>query len=79
MISVPVLTRWIEFIGVKMPVQRKGIRALEIWCKRVTAGYPNVDVVDLSSSFRDGMAFCAIIHHFRPGESEKSWANGKTV
>lgn len=48
------------------PVQRKGLRALELWCKRVTSGYPNVDVVDLSTSFRDGLAFNAIIHHFRP-------------
>jgi len=51
----------------RMPVQRKGIRALEIWCQRVTFGYPNVEVNDLSTSFRDGLAFCAIIHHFRPG------------
>ena len=49
-----------------MPVQRRGMRALEIWCQRVTSSYPNVDVSDLSSSFRDGLAFCAIIHHFRP-------------
>lgn len=49
-----------------MAVQRKGMRALEIWCQRVTSSYPNVDVSDLSTSFRDGLAFCAIIHHFRP-------------
>lgn len=49
-----------------MPVQRRGMRALEIWCQRVTSSYSNVDVSDLSTSFRDGLAFCAIIHHFRP-------------
>ena len=49
-----------------MSVQRKGIRALEIWCQRVTSSYSKVDVCDLSTSFRDGLAFCAIIHHFRP-------------
>lgn len=49
-----------------MPVQRKGMRALEIWCDRVTRDYGNVKVVDLSTSFRDGLAFIGIIHHFRP-------------
>eukprot|EP00096_Caligus_rogercresseyi_P016739 TRINITY_DN961_c0_g1_i1.p1 TRINITY_DN961_c0_g1~~TRINITY_DN961_c0_g1_i1.p1 ORF type:complete len:211 (+),score=82.16 TRINITY_DN961_c0_g1_i1:528-1160(+) len=49
-----------------MPVQRRGMRALQIWCQRVTDEYPCVDIKDLSTSFRDGLAFCAIIHHFRP-------------
>lgn len=49
-----------------MPIQRRGMRALQIWCERVTSSYSNVKIVDLSSSFRDGLAFCAIIHHFRP-------------
>jgi len=48
------------------PVQRKGLRALQIWCGQVTAGYANVHVTDLSTSFKDGLAFNAIIHHFRP-------------
>lgn len=48
------------------PVQRKGLRALQIWCSQVTADYPNVHITDLSTSFRDGLAFNAIIHHFRP-------------
>lgn len=49
-----------------MPIQRKGMRALQIWCDRVTKDYKNVQIVDLTSSFKDGLAFCAIIHHFRP-------------
>jgi len=54
-------------IQFEMPVQRRGMRALLIWCQRVTADYaPKVRVEDLTGSFRDGMAFCAIIHHFRP-------------
>ena len=49
-----------------MPIQRKGMRALQIWCARVTSEYKSVEVTDLTSSFRSGLAFVAIIHHFRP-------------
>ncbi|XP_069114980.1 EH domain-binding protein 1-like isoform X2 [Argopecten irradians] len=36
------------------------------WCKEVTKGYKGVKVTNLTTSWRNGMAFCAIVHHFRP-------------
>lgn len=36
------------------------------WCKDVTKDYPNIKVTNLTTSWRNGMAFCAIIHHFEP-------------
>ncbi|XP_052269232.1 EH domain-binding protein 1-like isoform X2 [Dreissena polymorpha] len=35
------------------------------WCKVVTQGYKGVKVTNLTTSWRNGMAFCALIHHFR--------------
>lgn len=50
-----------------MPViQRRGLRALQIWCARACANYDNVQITDMTSSFKNGLAFCAIIHHYRP-------------
>lgn len=42
-----------------------GLDLLE-WCKEVTQGYDGVKVTNLTTSWRNGMAFCAVIHHFRP-------------
>ncbi|XP_053924092.1 F-actin-monooxygenase MICAL2 [Cuculus canorus] len=36
------------------------------WCQKQTEGYRNVNVTDLTTSWKSGLALCAIIHHFRP-------------
>ena len=44
----------------------KGAKALEMWCARAASGYPGVEVVNMSSAWRDGLAFAAIVHCHRP-------------
>lgn len=36
------------------------------WCRSKTIGYKNIDLQNFSSSWNDGMAFCALVHSFFP-------------
>uniref|UniRef100_A0A3Q3MZF3 Smoothelin b n=1 Tax=Mastacembelus armatus TaxID=205130 RepID=A0A3Q3MZF3_9TELE len=36
------------------------------WCRAKTRSYEHVDIQNFSSSWSDGMAFCALVHHFFP-------------
>ncbi|XP_041807729.1 EH domain-binding protein 1-like protein 1 isoform X6 [Chelmon rostratus] len=36
------------------------------WCQNITNGYKGVKVTNFSTSWRNGLAFCAILHHFHP-------------
>uniref|UniRef100_A0A3P9ANI5 EH domain binding protein 1 like 1 n=1 Tax=Esox lucius TaxID=8010 RepID=A0A3P9ANI5_ESOLU len=36
------------------------------WCQEVTKGYTGVKVTNFNTSWRNGLAFCAILHHFYP-------------
>ncbi|TNN47353.1 Smoothelin-like protein 2 [Liparis tanakae] len=36
------------------------------WCRSKTIGYQNIDIQNFSSSWSDGMAFCALVHSFFP-------------
>ncbi|XP_022594671.1 EH domain-binding protein 1-like protein 1 isoform X1 [Seriola dumerili] len=36
------------------------------WCQDITSGHQGVKVTNFSTSWRNGLAFCAILHHFHP-------------
>ncbi|XP_029468221.1 smoothelin-like protein 2 [Rhinatrema bivittatum] len=36
------------------------------WCRSKTIGYKKIDIQNFSSSWSDGMAFCALVHSFFP-------------
>ncbi|XP_034532990.1 EH domain-binding protein 1-like protein 1 isoform X1 [Notolabrus celidotus] len=36
------------------------------WCQEVTQGHKGVRITNFSTSWRNGYAFCAILHHFYP-------------
>ena len=43
-----------------------GVEGLYVWCRRITGGYRGVEVTNMTEAWRNGLAFCAIIHRFRP-------------
>ncbi|XP_051285540.1 EH domain-binding protein 1-like protein 1 isoform X8 [Dicentrarchus labrax] len=36
------------------------------WCQGVTKGHKGVKITNFSTSWRNGLAFCSILHHFHP-------------
>ena len=43
-----------------------GTAGLEVWARQVTASYPGVRLPNMTEAWRDGLAFCAVIHRHRP-------------
>uniref|UniRef100_T1IVX8 Calponin-homology (CH) domain-containing protein n=1 Tax=Strigamia maritima TaxID=126957 RepID=T1IVX8_STRMM len=51
-----------------MPVKSGGLKrnVLLKWCQDQTVGYHGVDITNFSSSWNDGLGFCALLHSFVP-------------
>ncbi|XP_050555883.1 EH domain-binding protein 1 isoform X3 [Spodoptera frugiperda] len=50
----------------KFDKDKTPVQDLLEWCQSVTREYRSCRVTNLTTSFRSGLAFCAIIHRFRP-------------
>lgn len=53
----------IQDIEVEASTAKEG---LLLWCQRKTSPYKNVNLQNFHNSWKDGLAFCALIHRHRP-------------
>ncbi|KAM8814177.1 LOW QUALITY PROTEIN: cytospin-B [Rhynchonycteris naso] len=51
--------------------------ALLRWCQQKTEGYANIDITNFSSSWSDGLAFCALLHTYLPAHIPYQELNGQ--
>ncbi|XP_024902114.1 EH domain-binding protein 1-like protein 1 isoform X3 [Pteropus alecto] len=45
------------------------------WCQEVTAGYRGIRITNFTTSWRNGLAFCAILHRFYPDKIDYASLN----
>src|SRR5271156_3655963 len=58
--------------------KRGGPLALEAWAKNHIDGYKNCSIRNMTTSWRNGLAFCALIHRWRPDLMYVSHGHAKT-
>ena len=55
--------RSISPVGLNEPIP--SVEELIEWSQNVTQDYSNVNITNMTTSWRNGLGFCAIIHHYR--------------
>ncbi|XP_045710850.1 EH domain-binding protein 1-like protein 1 isoform X7 [Phyllostomus hastatus] len=58
-----------------LPALVSSSQSLLEWCQEVTAGYRGVRVTNFTTSWRNGLAFCAILHRFYPDKIDYASLN----
>uniref|UniRef100_A0A8D3D341 EH domain-binding protein 1-like protein 1 n=1 Tax=Scophthalmus maximus TaxID=52904 RepID=A0A8D3D341_SCOMX len=53
-------------ISLASPTLVTSSQSLLEWCQEVTQAHKGVKITNFSTSWRNGLAFCAILHHFYP-------------
>ncbi|XP_031171777.1 EH domain-binding protein 1 isoform X6 [Sander lucioperca] len=54
-------------------------QSLLVWCREVTKNYRGVKITNFTTSWRNGLAFCALLHHFRPDTMDYKSLNPQDI
>ncbi|XP_030234226.1 EH domain-binding protein 1 isoform X2 [Gadus morhua] len=54
-------------------------QSLLAWCRQVTKNYRGVKITNFTTSWRNGLAFCALLHHFRPDHIDYKSLNPQDI
>lgn len=65
-LQLAAFTRRVQFSYSSLPESIARSSKLLNWCQRQTEGYRNVNVTDLTMSWKSGLALCALIDRYRP-------------
>ena len=57
------------------PSYKEAQERLLKWCQNVTRNYQTVKIRNFTGDFADGLAFCAIVHHYFPNEFDFNQLN----
>jgi len=59
-------------LKITSPSHSEETTKLLMWCQNVTSKHPGVKVTNFTTSWRNGLALCALLHHFHPDKLDYS-------